>query len=391
MTNDQGLDIPVEAAVAMDSPQSSDVSDKVQTIAKIIERLQSGTQDLVPGVLTNRERLLDTITDLPDIWVWEVNRQGTIEYSNEACSTITGLAAGSVIGRRFGDFIGTDMSSPDSPSVVFSGFSTRQGIEWPVIRENGTISYIISSITPIYSENQDILGYCGISRDISTYRNSIDALRETIRILQQIVKTSRHDVLNNLTVILGYLHLSREYVKDPVLSDFISKERSAAETIQSLLTSTRDLYTMGLFAPSWFSLAEIIDKASRDPASGQAEVHSTVEDISIYADPLFEKAFTALFAFIASQPVFGPVVRIEAAESGGMLLIRCEDTTPGVPISEKNLIFEYGYGGKKGPGLFFTRRVLALTGITIRETGEPGQSGVFELTVPASAYRLGKP
>ncbi len=388
MANGQGVDIPLEASATVDSSQKVDVSDRVQTIAKIIERLQAGTQEVTPGLsLTNRERLVAAISDFQDIWVWEVNRQGIIEYSNDGSFAITGISGRAMVGKKLAEFVAADPKNIDSPSMVFSGFSVRQGIEWQIIRENGTVSHILSSISPIYYENQDIYGYCGISRDISSYRDSINALRETIRILQQVTKISRHDALNHLTVILGYLHLSGEYVKDPILSEFIQKERAAAESIQHILTGSRDFYTMGLFAPSWFDLEEVIAKASRDPASGQVEVRSSIKGVRIYADSLLEKAFTSLFSFISSQPVFGPVIRIDMMESTGMLVIRCEDTTPGTPISEKNLIFEYGYGGSKSPGLFFTRRILALTGITIRETGEPGQGGIFEIFVPAPGYR----
>jgi len=37
--------------------------------------------------------------------------------------------------------------------------------------------------------------------------------------------------------------------------------------------------------------------------------------------------------------------------------------------------------------LFVIHEILAITGITIRETGEPGKGARFEILVPAGAYR----
>jgi signal transduction histidine kinase len=37
--------------------------------------------------------------------------------------------------------------------------------------------------------------------------------------------------------------------------------------------------------------------------------------------------------------------------------------------------------------LFLSREILAITGITITENGEPGKGARFEITVPKGAWR----
>jgi signal transduction histidine kinase len=51
-------------------------------------------------------------------------------------------------------------------------------------------------------------------------------------------------------------------------------------------------------------------------------------------------------------------------------------------------IFERGYGKNTGLGLFLSREILAITGITITENGVPGKGARFEITVPKGAYRF---
>jgi len=38
--------------------------------------------------------------------------------------------------------------------------------------------------------------------------------------------------------------------------------------------------------------------------------------------------------------------------------------------------------------LIFVREILDITGITIKETGEPGKGARFEMTVPKGAWRM---
>ena len=41
-----------------------------------------------------------------------------------------------------------------------------------------------------------------------------------------------------------------------------------------------------------------------------------------------------------------------------------------------------------GLGLALSWEIFSITGITIRETGEPGMGARFEMTVPKGAYRF---
>ena len=47
-----------------------------------------------------------------------------------------------------------------------------------------------------------------------------------------------------------------------------------------------------------------------------------------------------------------------------------------------------GFGEHTGLGLFLSREILSITGITIAETSEPGKGARFEMIVPKGAYRF---
>ena len=57
---------------------------------------------------------------------------------------------------------------------------------------------------------------------------------------------------------------------------------------------------------------------------------------------------------------------------------------------EKSAFSGAGFGKNTGMGWFRFKEILSITGITIRETGEPGKGARFEMVVPKGAYRFGK-
>jgi len=65
-------------------------------------------------------------------------------------------------------------------------------------------------------------------------------------------------------------------------------------------------------------------------------------------------------------------IRISPHVSESNLVITWEDNGVGVPEEEKEQIFNRGFGKNTGLGLFLLREILALTDISIRETGVPG-------------------
>jgi len=112
-------------------------------------------------------------------------------------------------------------------------------------------------------------------------------------------------------------------------------------------------------------------------------------DIEIFADPLLEKVF---FNLIDNALRYGgerlSIIRFFARTEGKSLVITCEDDGAGVPPEDKKHIFERGFGHHTGLGLFLSREILGITGITIAETGTFGTGARFEITVPEGMYQF---
>ncbi len=57
-------------------------------------------------------------------------------------------------------------------------------------------------------------------------------------------------------------------------------------------------------------------------------------------------------------------------------------------MEDKQKIFQKRLGAHSQLGLFLIREILAITGITITENGEPGKGARFEIKVPRGAFRF---
>ena len=221
-----------------------------------------------------------------------------------------------------------------------------------------------------------------------------EALREANRKLALLSGITRHDIVNQLTALKGYIALSYEYLEDPLqLRVFLDKENMAADTIWDQILFTKYYQDMGVSDPVWQGIGNNIGKAAGSLQAGEITIVSDCQDIELFADPMLRQVF---YNLIDNALNYGGetmhVIRISCRSEDPNLIVTCEDDGIGIPENEKELIFRHGYGKHTGLGLFLVREILGITGMTIRETGIYGKGARFEITVPPGIFRTaGKP
>ena len=93
----------------------------------------------------------------------------------------------------------------------------------------------------------------------------------------------------------------------------------------------------------------------------------------------------AASAMVASDPV---ITRRSLRSPRSIMAIVCEDNGEGIPEEYKEAIFNRQHFKNTGFGLFLSREILGITSLSIRETGEPGKGGRFEISVPLGYFRV---
>lgn len=237
------------------------------------------------------------------------------------------------------------------------------------------------------------IAVAGVNIDVTDLMNYQEALQRMNKKLNLLSSVTRHDILNQVSAIMlagELLDLDGYLEGDAGLADNIRRMLASAETIEHQALFTREYRSLGETDPAWQSVCQIAEDAFRDVGSDKVTVHLACgcEGLEVYADPMFGHV---IYNLIENAIRHGDVTTAVAltfrdTREGGVLTV--EDDGTGVPDDLKEMIFSRGYGTNTGFGLFLTREILEITGITIRECGVAGEGARFELIIPHSGYRF---
>ena len=207
--------------------------------------------------------------------------------------------------------------------------------------------------------------------------------------LNLISSITRHDINNLLTALMAYISMLEMEQSNPVLTEYCRKAAIAAERIASMIQFMKGYEEIGVAAPVWQEICTLADTAAKQAPLGKIIVQNDLPaGAELFADPLVVKVFYNLMDNAVRYGGKITTIRFSVEEAGDDRLIVCEDDGDGVIAGEKEKIFEQGFGKNTGLGLALSREILDITGITLRETGEPGKGARFEMTVPKGAWRI---
>lgn len=92
--------------------------------------------------------------------------------------------------------------------------------------------------------------------ELHASQRAFETANKKLNLLSNI---TRHDIFNQLTVLLGYLDLAKERITDTEVINFIEKSENAANTIRRQITFTKDYQDIGVQAPQWQSISRFIE------------------------------------------------------------------------------------------------------------------------------------
>ncbi|MDD1653814.1 MAG: PAS domain S-box protein [Methanomicrobiales archaeon] len=323
--------------------------------------------------------------------IWVTDSDDTIYYLNPALEEMTGYPRGSLLERNFLRDAGAARMEALRPfyedarehmtTVAFDSVPITTATDIPL--------FVSGWFTPIRGPGGHYDGMIASAHDVTDRKMTGDAYQLANRKLHLMSSVTRHDILNQLMVLRSYLEMGEEMAKDPELLGFIGKERAAAEAIQRLIGFTRDYQEIGVHAPHWQKVRDILARVR-----GLVDLHGVtleddVGDLEVFADPLLEKVFYNLIDNAVRHGVTLTWIRFTTRRDGHDLAITCEDNGVGVPTQDRERIFTHGAGSNMGFGLFLVREILSINGISIRENGSPGGGARFEIRVPPGSFRSG--
>jgi PAS domain S-box-containing protein len=310
------------------------------------------------------------------------NETGALLEANAAACDMYGYSRDMLLSMK-----NTDLSAEKEETRKVTGESPAGIVRVPLRyhrRRNGTV-FPVEIIGRFFTWNGRPVHIAAI-RDITERQQAEAAIRETNRKLNLLNSITRHDIRNQLMIAQGYAQLAALNKPDPAVAGLLAGISTAVGTIQHQIEFTREYQELGVRAPVWIRAGDII----RGAGTEKIRLTCTCDAVEIYADPMIDKVFFNLFDNAVKHGTRVTDIVVGCEERACGLVITFADNGIGIPDEEKEKIFEKGYGKNTGFGLFLVREILAITGITIRETGTSGTGAVFEIVVPEGSYRIGK-
>jgi len=378
-----GSQFSTEISAALVYRKDGSMNGMVALIRDITERITA------ENALRESEEKYRTLVENLNIGIFRssYNKAGTIIETNTFFARLFGFASKEQLrGVSLKDFY----ANPDDRADLYketnsSGYIVRRELQ--MCKKDGSVFWVsITANLPGFPDKAPRV-VDGIIEDISERKHTEEIVRSANRKLNLLSSITRHDIQNQLMALQGYQELLRDHLLGTAERELLDKQIHITSAIGRQILFTREYQQMGIEAPVWQSAGDIIEKARSLVNIGDIEWDNRVSDIEILADAMLVKVFVNL---IENAVRYGDTIRrinfYTSYTPEGLVLV-CEDDGTGIPENEKEKIFLRGFGRNTGLGLFLAREILTISGISIRETGEPGKGARFEMGIPPGSSR----
>ncbi len=379
------LSVLTERVNTLDSAEPSTLT-PVLTGDDELTQLEQAILTRHRDLMLSKERLRGFIDALRDPAML-LTPDSTVLLANSAFTKDLGIAADRITGTRLSEIPGGlgELVSRHLKEIVES--RTHTYFEDKLDGRN-----IFVSGYPVVDEAGTVQQVAVLAVDTSEHKRIETALAKATKKINVLDTFILNNIQNQLFVLRGYLNFIRDQERDRDILSLLEHGEAASGHIQDHLTFARQYREMGAEPPRWQNADQVLLYAlSHLNSESIGKDFSGLRDVELYADGLLESAFLALFrnAIMDRGPV--QVLSGTFRADGGIFTVIIEDDGRGIPLADKDTMFEKPVESTKGPGLFLAREILSITDLTIVETGDPEKGGRFEISVPAHAFRYTGP
>ncbi|XGI83544.1 PAS domain S-box protein [Halorutilales archaeon Cl-col2-1] len=309
-----------------------------------------------------REELRQIIDLVPDM-IFAKDREGKYLLANKKTAEVYGLTPEEVEGSFEKDVIPDPEDSEeyrqDDIEVIESG-EPKDIPEEEITTADGETRLLQTTKIPykVPGTGEDaVLGYARDVTELKEYETELEEQRDNLELLNQVV---RHDIRNDLQLVLAYADALDMYVEEGG-QGYIEKVLDAARDAVDITTTARDVTEVMLKSESdrrpvslRSTLEDKVDDARSNHEDALITIDGSVPDIDVLADDMLESVFRNLLNnAIQHNDKEVAEVSVSVAVEDGDAVVRIADNGPGVPDKLKQEIFEEGEMGieSRGTGL----------------------------------------
>jgi PAS domain S-box-containing protein len=299
--------------------------------------------------LQRLDRRFETVLKTMSAAVFLKNTDGEYLLMNQACRELFNVDYQDIVGLTDEDFFPSEVAQQaqkDDWQVIENGEMIELEEEVPTAMGN---TVRLTRKSPVYDDDGAIIGLCGVSTDITEqkeYQRTLEEQRDNLEILNQII---RHDIRNNLQLVLAYGNMLEDVVEndgEEFREQIMDAGREAVEITQTagevtdvLLGSGTDQTPVNLKPV----LIKQIDYVRENHEHAVVSVEGTLPDVAVLADEMLDSVFRNLLnnAVVHNDKQI-PQVIVSATANDDGVQVRIADNGSGIPDAQKGQIFEEG-------------------------------------------------
>ncbi|HNX11304.1 MAG TPA: ATP-binding protein, partial [bacterium] len=395
----------LEQQVGEVEKQKKSLSDTQKAIFNILEdvNLEKENSEKLAADLEKFKLAVDNASDHIVI----TDAEGLIIYANTAMAKITGFAIADVLGKKAGnsDLWGGKMGKAfytkmwkiiKTNKQIFVGELNNQ-------RKNGEKYVAAVSISPVLNDQNEVIFFVGIERDI-TREKEIDKAKT------EFVSLASHQLRTPLSAINWYVEMLLDGDAGKInaeqkkyLEEVYQGNQRMVELINALLNVSRiDLGTFAINSEliDINSLAKSVIKDLTPKIKEKKQVLIEKYDAKLPLVKVDPKLVRIIFDNLLSNAVkYSPekaTITLTISKDAKDILIAVADTGYGIPESEQGKIFSKLFRASNirdketdgtGLGLYIVKSIVESSGGTITLSSQENKGTTFNVKLPLSGMK----
>ncbi|WP_267643026.1 PAS domain-containing sensor histidine kinase [Haloarchaeobius amylolyticus] len=217
-------------------------------------------------------------------------------------------------------------------------------------------------------------------------------LSEQLEVLNRVL---RHDIRNDMNVVMGWLGELEGYIDDPAAETYLGHvEEAVAHTVE-LTHEVRDLaeaLTAGGEVPrKEVDLPNVVQSQVIKARNKYPDASITYDGVSTSARVVANEMLSSVFGNLLSNAVIhndrdSPAIAVDLVVEDGTATVRVADDGPGIPDSRKTAVFGRGERGVDSPGtgigLYLVDQLVRGYGGTVHIEDNDPRGSVFVVELP---------
>ncbi|WP_439025938.1 ATP-binding protein [Haloarchaeobius sp. DT45] len=340
-------------------------------------------------------RHLSTFHDALDDAIYVFDTDRALVDANERVGEVSGHGREGILGWSFEQFLEEFVSTDDRVAVaaaydrVECGESRSERLEFELSIEGETGVPVDGRFS---EHGQHVVTVLRNLAELREREREANELSEQLEVLNRVL---RHDIRNDMNVVLGWAGELEQYVEDPVGRTYLSHIEEAVEHTVELTHEVRDLaeaLTAGGTVPSKeMDLAGVLENQvvkTRKKFPGATVSYTTdVSSVSVTANEMLASVFGNLLSnAVIHHDGESPTVDVSLTTDGDVATVRVADDGPGIPDTQKGLVFGRGEHDVDSPGtgigLYLVDRLVHDYGGDVRIEDNDPRGTVFVVDLP---------